>query len=144
MQAAVREAGRRVEAMRSSGMLGQLTRFVVAGGVTTALYTLVYSPLAGFRLTSEQVANLAGYVVAVVTGYLLHSRWSFRGHGADARRTTWRFVAVSLFSYGANTFWVWLLTDDAAMAGPWWWPLAPILFVTPLVTFALNRSWVFA
>ena len=135
---------RRVDAMRASGVLGQLVRFVVAGGVTTALYTLVYSPLAGFKVTSEQVANLAGYIVAVVTGYLLHSRWSFRGHGADMRQTTWRFFAVSLFSYGANTFWVWLLTDDAALAGPWWWPLIPVLFVTPLATFALQRLWVFA
>jgi hypothetical protein len=30
------------------------------------------------------------------------------------------------------------------LAGPWWWPLIPILFVTPLVTFSLNRLWVFA
>jgi hypothetical protein len=27
--------------------------------------------------------------------------------------------------------------------GAWWWPLIPILFVTPLITFALNRLWVF-
>ncbi len=123
--------------------MGQLVRFVVAGGITTGLYTLVYSPLAGFRLTSEQVANLAGYLVAVTSGYLLHSRWSFRGHGAGVQQTTWRFFVVSLFSYGANTFWVWLLTDDAVLAGPWWWPLLPILFVTPVVTFLLNRLWVF-
>lgn len=119
-------------------------RFVVAGGLTTALYTLVYSPLAGFRVTSEQVANLAGYLVAVVSGYLLHSNWSFRGHGAEPKRTTIRFFAVSLISYGMNTFWVWLLTDDAMLQGPFWWPLVPVLFVTPLITFALNRLWVFS
>ncbi len=121
----------------------QLVRFGIAGGLATLCYAIVYSPLAGLKLTSEQVANFAGYLVAMLTGYLLHSRWSFRGHGAAVARTGPRFFAVSLVSYGANTFWVWLLTDDAILAGPWWWPLVPILFVTPLVTFALNRFWVF-
>ena len=136
-------AAARLDRWRRSEAAGQLIRFVVAGGLTTALYTLVYSPLAGLKLTSEQVANLAGYLVAMASGYLLHSRWSFRGHGAAASRTTWRFFVVSLVSYGANTLWVWLLTDDAMLAGPWWWPLLPVLFVTPLVTFLLNRLWVF-
>lgn len=127
-------------------MLGQLVRFVVAGGFTTLLYTLVYSPLAKYQVTSEQLANLCGYLVAATTGYLLHSHWSFRGHahGGNAARTGPRFFAVSLVSYGMNTVFVWVLTAHAMLAGPWWWPLMPILFVTPLVTFALNRLWVFA
>ncbi|UYY57603.1 GtrA family protein [Sphingomonas sp. S2-65] len=133
-----------METLLESGLLGQLIRFVIAGGITTGLYTLVYSPLAGFGITSEQVANICGYLVAVTSGYLLHSKWSFRGHGAQASKTSWRFFVVSLVSFGLNTVFVWILTDDAMLAGPWWWPLVPILFVTPLVTFALNRFWVFS
>ena len=133
----------RLDEWRRSEAAGQLIRFVVAGGITTALYSAVYSPLAGFRITSEQVANVAGYLVAMLSGYMLHSRWSFRGHGAGATAAGGKFFLVSLFSYGVNTFWVWLLTDDAMLAGPWWWPLLPILFVTPFATFLLNRLWVF-
>jgi putative flippase GtrA len=132
-----------MESLMASGLLGQLIRFGIAGGITTGLYTLVYSPLAAFKITSEQVANICGYLVAVVSGYLLHSKWSFRGHNAQATQTSWRFFLVSLISYVLNTVFVWLLTDDAMLAGPWWWPLIPILFVTPLITFALNRIWVF-
>lgn len=132
-----------METLVESGLLGQLIRFVIAGGITTGLYTLVYSPLAGLGITSEQVANIGGYLVAMTSGYLLHSKWSFRGHGAEASKTSWRFFTVSLVSFGLNTMFVWILTDDAMLAGPWWWPLVPILFVTPLVTFALNRFWVF-
>ena len=134
---------RQVEHWRTSGVLGQLVRFGISGGIATFLYTLVYSPLAGFGITSEQVANICGYLVAVASGYLLHSNWSFRGHGAAATRTSWRFFLVSLVSYAINAFWVWLLTDDAMLAGAWWWPLVPVLCVTPLVTFFLNRVWVF-
>ena len=126
-------------------LLGQFVRFGLVGGFVTGLYALVYSPLAGLGLTSPQGANLAGYFVAMVTGYFLHSRWSFRGHGTrdNAARTTTRFFIVSLVSLTLNTLFVFFLTDVRMLAGPWWWPLIPILFVTPLVTFTLNRQWVF-
>src|SRR3546814_14459729 len=94
------------------------------------------------RVRSQGVI-ICGYLVAVVSGYILHSTWSFRGHGAAATQTSWRFFLVSLVSYAMNAFWVWLLTDDAILAGPWLWPLIPVLFVTPLVTFAPNRLWGF-
>ncbi len=127
-------------------MLGQLVRFGMVGGFVTGLYAIVYSPLASLGILSPQLANLAGYFVAMVTGYILHSRWSFRGHGErdNAARTTGRFFIVSLVSLGLNAFFVFILTDSAMLGGPWWWPLIPILFVTPLVTFSLNRLWVFA
>lgn len=126
-------------------IFGQLIRFGLVGGFVTGLYALVYSPLAKFEIASPQIANLAGYLVAMVTGYVLHSRWSFRDHGTrdNAARTTGRFFIVSLVSLGLNALFVFILTDSAMLDGPWWWPLVPILFVTPLVTFTLNRQWVF-
>jgi len=126
-------------------MLGQIIRFGMVGGFVTALYAVVYSPLAKFHLTSPQVANFCGYLTAMVTGYVLHSRWSFRGHGRrdNPAGTTGRFLIVSLVSYGLNAAFVFVLTDSAMLGGAWWWPLVPILFVTPAITFTLNRQWVF-
>jgi putative flippase GtrA len=126
--------------------LGQLIRFGMVGGFVTGLYAIVYSPLAKFGIVSPQIANLCGYFIAMVTGYILHSRWSFKDHGArdNTARTTGRFFVVSLVSLGLNALFVFILTDARMLAGPWWWPLIPILFVTPLATFTLNRVWVFA
>ncbi len=143
-----------VDRLRTSGVLGQIVRFGIAGGLATLLYTIVYWPLAtyGHRVlwlgkgaVWPLVANVAGYLAAMVSGYFLHSRWSFRGHGTrdDELRTSSRFFAVSLVSFGLNSVFVWVLTGPL-LHGPTWWPLVPILFVTPLVTFALNRLWVFA
>jgi len=132
-------------AVALKSLFGQVVRFGLVGGFVTGLYVLVYSPLASLELASPQVANLAGYFVAMVTGYVLHSRWSFRGHGSrdNAARTTGRFFVVSLISLALNALFVFVLTDSLMLDGPWWWPLIPILFVTPLVTFTLNRQWVF-
>lgn len=126
-------------------MAGQIVRFGLVGGFVTLLYAVVYAPLAKYGLTSPQVANFLGYLAAMITGYVLHSRWSFRDHGerGNAARTTSRFFIVSLVSYGLNALFVFILTDSQMLGGPWWWPLLPILFVTPAVTFTLNRQWVF-
>jgi putative flippase GtrA len=126
-------------------VLGQLIRFGLVGGFVTGLYALVYSPLAKFQVTSPQVANFFGYLTAMVTGYVLHSRWSFKDHGTrdNPARTTTRFFVVSLVSYALNALFVFIFTDSRVLGGPWWWPLFPIVFVTPVVTFALNRQWVF-
>jgi uncharacterized membrane protein len=72
----------------------------------------------------------------------MHSQWSFRGHGGDRTHgTKLRFVIVSLISYGLNSFWVWLLFSQLQLGRAA--PIVPMLFVTPAVTFLLNRQWVF-
>jgi putative flippase GtrA len=126
-------------------ILGQLIRFGLVGGFVTGLYAVVYSPLAKFHVVSPQIANFCGYIAAMVTGYVLHSKWSFRGHGSrdNPAGTTFRFFLVSLVSYAMNAGFVFVLTDSKALGGPWWWPLIPIVFVTPAITFLLNRYWVF-
>ncbi|WP_082450250.1 GtrA family protein [Sphingomonas sp. Leaf231] len=131
----------------------QLVRFGLTGGAATAFYAIVYWPIATYaqarwpladRSVWPLVGNVLGYLVAMLSGYVMHSRWSFRdvGERENLARTGGRFFIVSLVSFAMNTFFVWLLTGP--MHGATWWPLVPILFVTPLVTFALNRFWVFA
>jgi putative flippase GtrA len=79
----------------------------------------------------------------VIVGYIIHSRWSFRGHGRrdNLARTGGRFVIVSLVSFAVNQFWVWLLVRHFGL--PIWAPYPPVLLVTPLLVFWLNRRWVF-
>ncbi len=123
-------------------MLAQIVRYTITGGLVTALGAAIYWVLATFLGIVPLVANLIAYLVMVSTGYVVHSRWSFRGHG-DRRdpRTTLRFFLVSLVSLALNSLFVWLLTG--VLAGPKWWPVLTMLFVTPVIVFALNRQWVF-
>jgi putative flippase GtrA len=125
-------------------LAAQLLRFLVSGGVVTALGVGVYALVALVLQWHPQLGNLLAYVTAAATGYVLHSRWSFKGHGRrdNLVRTGSRFVVVSLLSLALNSFWVWVLTEPLALSPAW--PILPMLFVTPLVTFTLNRQWVFA
>jgi putative flippase GtrA len=123
-------------------LLGQLARFLVSGAVVTALGIGVYALVAVGLRWHPQLGNFLAYVVAVATGYFMHSTWSFKGHGADRTHTTKvRFVIVSVISYLLNTFWVCLLFSYLHLGRGA--PIVPMLFVTPAVTFILNRTWVF-
>ena len=127
----------------ASELLGQLVRYGITGGLVTALGIGVYLFAATILNVAPLLANVLAYAVCVAVGYVIHSRWSFKGHGRrdNLARTTSRFFLVSLVSFACNSFFVWLLTGP--MQGPDWWPTVPMLFVTPLITFALNRRWVF-
>jgi putative flippase GtrA len=122
-------------------MLMQLTRFIISGVIVTALGVGVYAFVALLLGWHPQLGNLLAYVAAMATGYVMHSRWSFRDHGRRTRATGVKFVTVSLISLGLNSLWVWLFTGPLELSPAW--PILPMLFVTPAVTFLLNRQWVF-
>jgi putative flippase GtrA len=123
-------------------MIAQLARFIVSGALVTALGVSVYAIVALVLRWEPQLGNFLAYVVAVATGYVMHSRWSFRDHGGERTHgTKLRFVVVSLISYALNSFWVWLLFSHLQLGRAA--PMVPMLFVTPAVTFVLNRQWVF-
>jgi len=132
-----------VERVRRSEVLLQLIRFGLVGGFVTALGAGAYL-VAALSGVAPLLANVIAYLVAMATGYVLHSRVSFRGHGSrdNPGARSMRFVTVSLISFGLNSLFVWVLTEP--LAQPVWVPVIPMLLVTPLVTFTLNRRWVFA
>ncbi len=127
---------------RHSELIGQLVRYAITGGLATIVNIGVYWLLAA-RGMDPNLAWAFGYAAAVVVGYVVHSRWSFRGHGRrdNLARTGSRFVIVSLVSFGLNQLWVWLLVQRLGL--PLWSPYPLVLGVTPFVIFALNRRWVF-
>jgi len=123
-------------------LLGQLARFVVSGAFVTALGVGVYALVALVLHWHPQLGNFLAYVIAVATGYFMHSTWSFKGHGSErSHATKVRFVIVSVISYALNSLWVWLLFTYLELGRAA--PIGPMLFVTPAVTFVLNRQWVF-
>ena len=133
----------RIAAIRTSGVLAQLVRFGVTGLAVTMLYAAVYWPLATYVM-NPNLAVVAAFVVAFVAGRYAHGAISFRGHGTRDRGTARRFFAVQFLGFAMQQGFTWILVTGPFLHGPTWWPLVPALFVTPLVTFWLNRVWAFA
>jgi putative flippase GtrA len=128
---------------RNGEILGQLVRYALTGGLASVVNIGVYWALAGGGM-DPNLAWTIGFLAAVAVGYVVHSRWSFQGHGRrdNLARTGSRFFAVALVSFAINQLWVWLLVQYFGL--PLWAPYPLVLGVTPLIIFALNRRWVFA
>jgi putative flippase GtrA len=127
-------------------LIGQLVRYAVVGFGVTSLQALVYWLLAEAANVHSQIANFAGYLCAVASGYVLHGRYTFggtprlEGGAAHVARGS-RFVIASLVSWGLNALWVWLCVSWREW--PTWSQIPAMLFVTPALVFVLNKKWVF-
>ena len=131
-----------VEERAASVLLGQLFRFGLVGGLLTLLYAVIYWPLATY-VVPPVLAVVIAFAIAVTVGYLLHSRWSFKGHGRpETGRTQAKFLTVQTIGMLLNAAFTWILTGPL-FHGPTWWPLVPAVLITPFATFALQRYWVF-
>jgi len=133
---------RQFETMRASGVLGQLIRFGFTGVAVTLFYSAVYWPLATFVM-NPNLAVVIAFVLATIVGRFAHGAVSFRGHGTRDKRTAHRFLIVQFLGLMLNQGFTWLLVTGPFFHGATWWPLVPAVFVVPLVTFGLQRNWVF-
>lgn len=128
---------------RNRDLIVQFLRYGLTGGAVTILGVAVYWVCAEPLGYAPLIATFIAYLVAVSIGYVAHSRFSFRGHGSrdDTLSTTSRFLAGSLLSYALNSLFVWIMTS--VLQGPAWWGIPPMVFVTPVIIFIVNRLWVF-
>jgi putative flippase GtrA len=125
----------------SNETLGQLVRFGLVGFSLAGVYSAIYWYLATYVMP-PMAAVVIAYVISVSIGFVLHSRWSFRGHGKrEDRLMKIKFFVVQTSGFVLNEGFTWLLIHQ--LHGPTWWPLIPAVFVTPLATYLFNRQWVF-
>lgn len=136
---------RQVEHFRTSGLLGQLVRFGIAGGLSSLVYSIVYLPLTAY-VFPERMAVAAvpfAFAVAVTFGYVAHSRWSFRDHGTRDQGPAQqaKFVVVQAAGLSLNALITWIGT--ALLHLHPWVPLIPAILLAAIMSFVLNRFWVF-
>ncbi len=128
--------------MRSPAQ-GNCVRYAIAGVCVTQFAAAIYSALVLFVHVNALQANVVSTAFGLCAGYLAHSRWSFAGAaGALAEHAkVGRFLLSSFLAFIINSAWVWLLVSTLQLP-----PLTPVplmMFVTPWISFLLNRHWVF-
>ena len=128
---------------RNRDLVMQFLRYGITGGFVTLVGVGVYWLCATPWGYPPLLATFFAYLIAVSIGYVLHSRFSFKNHGSreDTLGTSSRFIAGSLLSYALNSLFVWITTG--LLGGPAWWGIPPMVFVTPVIIFIVNRLWVF-
>jgi putative flippase GtrA len=125
-------------------VLLQLVRYGLAGLAITLAAAGSYWAITDL-LHIDPMASY-GIVFLVFSGisYITHGEFSFRGHGGRDRHhiRMGRFFAINVLGFLVNQAFIWLLVKQ--LGGPTWWPTIPMVFLTPLLTFALHRRFVYA
>lgn len=125
-------------------VLLQLLRYGLAGLAITLAAAGSYWAITDL-LHVDPMASY-GIVFLVFSGisYITHGEYSFRGHGGRDRHhiRMGRFFAINILGFLVNQCFIWLLVKQ--LGGPTWWPTIPMVFLTPLLTFALHRRFVYA
>jgi putative flippase GtrA len=128
----------------SGRLLAQFARFGLVGVAATLFSAAVYAGLEFLGLNPFLAMTLS-YVAAMPPAYFAHDRFTFADPAAPAAAPEagrlLRFLAVNIAGFSLNQFFVWLLVVQLGLPG--WTPVLPMIFVTTLVTFALQRWWVF-
>jgi putative flippase GtrA len=120
----------------------QGVRFIVVGIAATATHVLmVVCLMEGLGLQIATVANAIALVTGSAVSYLGNYFWTFRRGGPHLVRIA-RFVAAYGTVFSFNAVVMLLLADIGGIS--YVFPLALIVAATPIMTFLLNRFWVFA
>ena len=139
-----REAPALLHILQADDMRGQILRFGITGGLSTLIYSAVYLPLTLWVFAREHAVYAVppAFAVAVAFGYVMHSRWSFKGAERRGTRQQVQFVAVQGTGMALNALVTWIGT--ALLGLPGWAPLIPAVALATILTFILNRWLVFA
>src|SRR5919199_6879707 len=85
----------------------QLVRFALVGFFLAGVYSAIYWYLATYVMPPVAAVVIA-FLVSVSIGFVLHSRWSFRGHGrTEDRRMKVKFLAVQASGFVLNEIFTW-------------------------------------
>ncbi|GAA4004103.1 GtrA family protein [Sphingomonas humi] len=135
------EQTRRVQKLLAHPASRQLIRYIIAGLMVTQFSTLIYSLLV-LQHISPYLANVGSTACGMLVGYVVHSRWSFKGGNKDSETLQLgRFLIAAGIAFLINSFWVWLTVQQLKLS-----PLAAVplmMAATPVLSFLLNRYWVF-
>jgi putative flippase GtrA len=120
----------------------QGTRFVIVGiaATLTHLLTAVFL-IDGLGLPSAAAANALGVVAGSSVSYAGNYFWTFRRGGSHLVRLP-KFIVSYMTVFALSSLAMLLISDLGGVA--YLLPLIAVVTVTPVVTFLLNRYWVFA
>lgn len=126
-------------------MMSQILRFAVVGATCALIYSAIYLAYVLILLPADVhlAAVFPAFLVSVYVGSHLQSRFTFKRGSFEEQRpfTRLKFFFSQAIGLCINCLITWVITGP--LQGSDWVPLIPSILITPTVTFALQRWWVF-
>jgi len=120
-------------------------RFGIIGICSAVTHISIYLVLGRPDALNPLIANLIGFIFAFVVSFTGHRYWTFNTQTTNSG-IHWfqympRFITTTLLGLGLNTLIVYLIVFKLGMAYGYAVPF--MLTIVPVVTFILNKLWVF-
>ena len=124
----------------------QGSRFALVGLTATATHVAVMIALVELAWFQPMSANFFGFTVAVLISFAGHLYWTFgetrvleKNGGVEVFT---KFIVVALTSLALNSLAVFLVVDINGLH--YFWAVATMITLVPLVVFLLSKFWVFS
>lgn len=121
-------------------LLRQIASFACVGVMATLVHYCVALILVEVFLVVSYLANVGGYLCAVSVSLFGHSAFTYRKK--VNRQIVKRFIVVSLSTLALSEGLLWVLQVGFAM--PARYALAIVVACIPVVTFLVNKFWVYS
>lgn len=121
-------------------LITQLFRFGIVGSLATLLNSVVFVTLVNSLKFQPLLGNLLAFLAAFCISYFGHSWWTFKNNRHSNEKLI-KFLMTSLVGLGINSVFVCILMHRLHQSA--YVATLPMIFVTPLLIFFINRSWVF-
>ena len=120
----------------------QGSRFIAVGGAATLTHLLVaVFMIDGLGLRSAALANALAVIAGSSVSYAGNYFWTFRRGGSHLLRLP-KFIVSYAIVFVLGSLVMLVIADLGGVA--YLIPLIAVVTVTPIITFLLNRYWVFA
>lgn len=126
--------------MVNQKLIKQLCRFGLVGGMATIINCTVFVLLADTLKLQPLSANFLAFLSAFLISYFGHSWWTFK-HNHHTKEKLAKFLTTSLMGLALNSGFVWVLMHCLYQSA--YVAVLPMVFITPLLIFFINKSWVF-
>lgn len=121
--------------------LGRPAAFTLVGTVAAAVHWLVVVLTVERAGVAPLLANVVGWLVALLCSFVGHWRWTFGDRRVPAGRSARRFFVVSACAFACNSAAYALLLRFSTVRYDI--ALAAVLLLVAILTYLASRQWAF-
>jgi putative flippase GtrA len=120
---------------------GRIVRFGIIGIAATLIYVVAAFLAVEFGHLSPIAGAIIGQATSSLVSYFGHAYYSFVVTSGGYRTFLWRFLVISVLSFGINIATTWLLTFAMALSHRI--AIMVVAILIAVTNYLCNRYWVF-
>lgn len=120
-------------------MYKEVIRFLISGTVATVTHSIIFIYFIKIGIP-PLMSNTFAFSTAFIISFLMQSKWVFSKKKFE-KIYLLKFIITALIGFFSNTLIVFIIMD--ILIGSEYVATILMIAITPMITFSLNKFWVF-